>query len=106
MDDLVRHKRKQQAIWKWRCKLYIPLPLSAKNQFTAQARSNAMSQAELGAVVVFHYLGDSGLLDQAIKDYRQAEKRLEQEFLDKCDAPPDRTFGGVFKSSFPRKEDQ
>lgn len=105
MEEFIRHKRSNRGVWKWHCKLYIPVPLSLKNRVVDQARANGMSQAEFGAVLISHCLDNAELLASAVKEYKALDEQLQQEFIDKMNAPQDRTFGGVFKSSFPRKEE-
>ena len=62
MEQYVRHKRKNGNVHTWPTKLYIPVPLATKNKFTTCARLNRLSQAELGALIVMHYLMNMHLM--------------------------------------------
>lgn len=110
MKDYIRHKRKNASIYLWSHKLYIPVPLGTKKEFAEVARLNRLSQAELGAVIVMHYLANMELLKLAIEEYRRMEAELRSEYLEDMaskdeERRADRTFGGVFKSSFPEHEE-
>lgn len=74
----VRHKRKNGDIFSWQCKLYIPVPLNVKNRFTEKARMYRMSQAELGAVAIMHYISQPRELTKAIREYKRAQ-RIERD---------------------------
>ena len=110
MEDYVRHRRKNGNIYSWPSKLYIPVPLGTKNEFAKVARINRMSQAELGAVIVMHYLVHLEWLTKAIEQYKATQEELRAESLEQLQneaetGATDRTFGGVFKSSFPENEE-
>lgn len=106
MDQYIRYKRKNRSIYQWDEKLYVPVTLSTKNEFTRAARLNCCSQAELGAVVVMHYLANPELLAKAIAAYREAEANFQSDHRDRLEnrftkpSEVDRTFGGKFKSTF------
>lgn len=106
MEDYFRYKRKNRAIYSWSEKLYIPVLLATKNEFARIARENRMSQAEFGALIVMHYLRNRELLLGAIIGHRAAEARFQKEERERSEntfsgkGEVDRTFGGVFKSSF------
>lgn len=75
-ENYIRYKRKSRQVYYWPCKLYVPVTLKVKNRFAEVARRELLSQAELGAVVVMHYLEHQALLLEAIHAYRQ-EKAAE-----------------------------
>ena len=112
MDEFIKYKRKNGSIWSWQHKLYIPITLSTKNCFARNARVNRMSQAEFGAVIVMHYLANEDLLTNAIAEYRAAEERAQKDHRDRLEkrfknhTEVDRTFGGVFKSSYGDDDDE
>lgn len=81
MKDHIKMKRRNGAILTWPCKLYIPVPLSTKNKFEYRSRLYRMSQAELGAVVVMHYLEEPVRIAQAVRRYKQVERELRQEYM-------------------------
>ena len=74
----IRAKRQNQNLFLWPCQFRIPVPLSTKNAFEKKSRKYRMSQAELGAVVIMHYLEQPALLAQAVRVYRN-EKRAERK---------------------------
>lgn len=81
MEDYIKYKRRNRAIYSWPCKLYVPVTLRTKNQFAEMARRERFSQAELGAVIVMHYLAFPTLADHAIDVYRKAvEAKRREEF--------------------------
>jgi len=105
VKDYIRNKRKNGRVHTWPTKLYIPVPLATKNQFVACARANNLSQAELGAVIVMHYLMNLHLATAAIAEYERTAEEERSEYLESRSEEGrlrefDRTFGGVFKSSF------
>ena len=108
MEEYIRHKRRNQRIKTWVNKIYIPIPLSTKNQFAKMAREERFSQAELGAIIIMHFLEVPTLLYSAIDKYRkcQHKERLEElgRIKNEAEKPFDRTFGGLFKSTFPEDE--
>jgi hypothetical protein len=111
MEEYVRYKRKNGSIYSWPTKLYIPVPLSTKNEFARLARLNQLSQAELGALVVMHYLAHLEWMVKAIEEYKATEDKLRQDLFEEMDQDAklrraDRTFGGQFKTSFPEYEDE
>ena len=75
MDEYINQKRRDRSICEWPCKLYIPVPLTVKNQFAADARMYRMSQAELGAVLVMHYQDNRKILTNAVQEYRMANQQ-------------------------------
>ncbi len=110
MEEYIKHKRTNASIYLWGNKLYIPVPLGTKNEFTKVARLNGLSQAELGAVIVMHYLANRALLMMAIEEYKKTEAKLRSEYLEDMASKDkarraDRTFGGVFNSSFPESDE-
>ena len=110
MKDYVRHRRKNASIYTWECKLYIPVPLSTKVKVETLARENCMSQAELGAVVVMHYVDHVDMMSSAIEEYRKAKSDVHKEDVKrqqaKAEGGHDRTFGAVFKSTFGEYDDE
>ena len=107
MDQYIRHKRKNGNVFNWPTKLYIPVPLETKNRFTTCARLNRLSQAELGAVIVMHYLMNMHLSAAAVAEYKRTKEKERTEYLESLSKKEvDRTFGGKFKSSFPGEEDE
>ncbi len=62
-------------LWVWRERIYIPCPLSVKNEFTRIARENRMSQAELGTAIVDSVLESDLLLRVCLLHYRKESKR-------------------------------
>lgn len=101
MRDYVRYKRRNGSIYTWPTRLYIPVPLSVKNRFATCARLNKMSQAEFGAVVVMKVLEHQQLIADAIHEYKKYQVADWREHVAQKEAvEADRTFGGVFKSSF------
>ena len=81
MEDYIRHKRKDASIYLWSHKLYIPVLVGTKREFAEVARLNRLSQAELGAVIVMHYLANMELLKLAIEEYKRTEAELRSEYL-------------------------
>ena len=111
MMNYVKFKRKNGNVFEWPTKLYIPVPLITKNSFVKIADLNGMSQAELGAVVVMHYLQNLKLFKAAIDEYRAAQDEERTEYIEEMQGvsktkEPDRTFGGMFKPTFKDEEDE
>ena len=56
-----------------------------------------------------HYIATPTILEQAISEYQETSHNERVEFLEdqrrEAEQPFDRTFGGIFKSSFPEKEE-
>lgn len=77
----IRNKRKNARIYSWPCKLYVPVTLKIKNRFAEVARMKHLSQAELGAVVVMHYLEHQALMVEAIDAYQEEKKVTESDSL-------------------------
>lgn len=111
MDEYIRYKRKNRRIYGWASKLYVPVTLKTKNEFVRAARVNQFSQAELGAIVVMHYLEHQDMLSAAIAAYRAAESKFQRDHRDRLEnrfnkpEEVDRTFGGKFKSAFGEEDD-
>lgn len=107
MEEYVKLKRRNGSIYDWPSKLYIPVPSAVKKQFSADSRMYRMSQAELGAVIVMHYLMNMHLSAAAVAEYKRTKEKERTEYLESLSKKEvDRTFGGKFKSSFPGEEDE
>ncbi len=109
MKELVRFRRRNAEIWRMRDRIQFPVLSEVKNQFVTASRMHCLSQAELGSVVVMHYLANQVLCSDAVTEYQQAKAELEGAFLRDQEAQVlkvrfDRTFGGFFKTSFPEDE--
>ena len=110
MKEFIRHKRKNQQIFRMRQKVAFPVTDATKNELVRQARLHCFSQAELGSVILMHYLQNKEALAAAITEYQQTKAELEVAFVHQFQADVqrakfDRTFGGFFKSSFPDEEE-
>ena len=77
----IRAKRQNQNLFLWPCQLRIPVPLNTKNAFEKKSRKYRMSQAELGAVVIMHYLEQPALLVQAVRVYRKEQRAQRKLYL-------------------------
>ena len=95
MKDYVHYKRKNRSIYAWNSKLYTPVTLETKNQFDAIARRYRMSQAELGAVIVMHYLKNRVLSAVSVREYKTATREARKERLRKINAGEISRSGGV-----------
>lgn len=81
MEEYVRYKRKNGNVYSWGAKLYTPVTKRVKKQFDAIAKRYRLSQAELGAVIVMHYLSNRVLTVLAVREYRNTKRRVHQERL-------------------------
>ena len=62
----MRGKRRNGNLWKWENRIYVPCPASTKAAFVELARSNAMSEAELGLAIVEAAMMERSWLDAVI----------------------------------------
>lgn len=78
----IRPKRRPDNLWMQKERIYVPCPLSVKNQFTRVANSLGMSQAELGIVVVQGVLASPVFLQVFLNDYERLNDGKKQTKAD------------------------
>lgn len=71
-------KRPDQGIWKFQARIYVPCPLSLKNEFSRVSRANSMSQAELGLVIFQNAMEQKEATQNVINEYREAGKQFDR----------------------------
>lgn len=69
-----RFKRPASGLWAWTERMYIPMPLSLKIKVMRTARELAMSQAELGLIIVDSVLADDALLRHCLSDRERSDQ--------------------------------
>ena len=103
MAKRIINYRKGQRIWSWRQRINFKVPLEVKNRFADAARANNITQSEFGLVLVLSCLKNPELIKKAMVHYITTDFYPDPTPEEVESDSYDPTFGGLFKSSFPRE---
>ncbi len=82
-----RYKRKDQQIWAWDEKLYVPCPTWVKNRIRVLAIKAGMSQAEFCLMLLADTLSRPQGITKAVKGYRATGLKPATPLSGKEDSP-------------------